>query len=192
MPPITFVTGNNQKMAIAQALCQKHHIPVRQAVFDIDEIQGEDPTRIIKDKAAKAFAACGTPVVVSDDSWDIPALGGFPGAYMKSINHWFTPADFLRLMNGVPDRSVILHQHLCYYDELESLVFTNDIPGVVLSEQRGEHPGIPWASVVTITGDNGLSLAEVFAAGLHHRIERYVSRHDAWHQMIAWYTKKHS
>ena len=67
--------------------------------------------------------------MVSDDTWDIPSLKGCPGAYMKSINYWFTPDDFLRLMKGVENREIILHQYIAYTDGSVTEVFKNDISG---------------------------------------------------------------
>ena len=163
MPPIAFASSNPEKFAIAAHICKKAGVPIEQVLLDIDEIQGEDPTLIIKHKAAAAFAAYGKPVIVSDDSWDIPALGGFPGAYMKSVNHWFTADDFLRLMHDIQDRGAILHQYLAYVDEHETVIFSADISGTVLDKQQGHSDRAPWMSVVTMQGDDGKSIAEVFS-----------------------------
>lgn len=110
MDTLYFATSNQEKMLIAQTVCSKFNINVERASIDIDEIQGEDPVIIIQDKVRRAYEGLTKPVVVSDDSWDIPALNGFPGPYMKSINKWFNFDDFLRLMEGISDRSIILHQ----------------------------------------------------------------------------------
>src|SRR5450830_475374 len=98
MKTVYFATSNQEKMLIAQTVCESAGINVVQAPLDIHEIQGEDPKLIVKEKARSAFKQLGKPVIVSDDSWDIPALNGFPGPYMKSVNHWFESQDFLRLM----------------------------------------------------------------------------------------------
>ena len=96
MNKIFFVTGNAEKMLIAQTVCSSSGINVEQVIIEIDEIQGEDPMIIVQDKARRAYEGLAKPIVVSDDSWDIPALNGFPGPYMKSMNKWFKSEDFLR------------------------------------------------------------------------------------------------
>ncbi len=162
MDTVYFATGNTEKLLIAQIVCSKWNIKVEQAKVDIDEIQGEDPAYIVKDKAFRAFESLARPVVVSDDSWDIPSLKGFPGPYMKSINKWFTAEDFLRLMNGRNDRRIILHQLLAYYDGKELQVFTNDITGKIINEARGINERSPNMLVTVLDDDNGKTIAEVF------------------------------
>lgn len=191
MKPIAFASSNNVKFSSAQVICQPYGIELEQVIIDIDEIQGEDPELIIRAKAKAAYAAYGKPVVVSDDTWDIPALRGFPGAYMKSINYWFTPDDFIRLMKGVSDRSAILHQHLAYIDEYETVIFSTDLHGTVLDEVRGFYEEkSPWMSVVAMDADNGESLAEVWSSGKQSNPERYKKMPEAWHELAKWYKRK--
>lgn len=187
MEPIYFATGNDDKFLIAQTICSQAGIKVEQVAFDIDEIQGEDPELIVKDKAARAYEKLGQPVVVSDDSWAIPALGGFPGAYMKSINSWFKPEDFLRLMSGIEDRTIILYQYLCYNDGQSMTIFSNDITGKIINEARGFDPKSPNKSVIVLDSDNGQTIAEVFERGDQAVADRYKNRDDAWHGFVAWW-----
>lgn len=80
MSEIIFATSNPDKMQIAKSVCSMFDIEVKFVKLDIDEIQGEDPEAIVRDKAERAYEQLNMPVVVSDDSWDIKALNGFPGA----------------------------------------------------------------------------------------------------------------
>lgn len=187
MPPIIFASGNPEKRAIAQHACDESDIKLECISLEIDEIQGEDAELIVRDKAKRAFEITGKPIVVSDDSWSIPALRGFPGPYMKSMNHWFTPEDFLKLMHGVSNRQVFLHQFLAYYDGSTFEVFTRDIPGVVTQTARGEGGKAPWMKVVELDIDKGKTLAEIFEQPEAALSKRYQERHDAWHDLIAWY-----
>jgi len=187
MNTIYFATSNQEKMLIAQTVCSEFNIQVEQAIIDIDEIQGEDPVIIVKDKVLRAYEGLSKPVVVSDDSWDIPALNGFPGPYMKSINKWFKPEDFIRLMKGVNNRSIILHQLLAYYDGSRIKVFSNDIHGKVIEHPRGENNRSPNMTVTVLDQDNGKTIAEVFVLGEQAVAERYLTRPDAWHGFIEWF-----
>ena len=187
MHSVNFATTNKEKLLIAQTVCSKFEITVEQASADIDEIQGEDPVPIVKDKARRAYELLAKPIVVSDDSWDIPALNGFPGPYMKSINSWFKSDDFLRLMEGIEDRTIILHQMLAYYDGDTMKVFKNDIKGKVIDKPRGKNEKSPNMTVTELDNDNGKTIAEVFEQGEKAVAERYLTLPDAWHLFAVWY-----
>ncbi len=187
MHSVYFATTNKEKLLIAQTVCSKFEIKVEQASADIDEIQGEDPFLIVKDKARRAYELLAKPIVVSDDSWDIPALNGFPGPYMKSINSWFKSEDFLRLMDGVKDRTIVLHQMLAYYDGKTMEVFENDIMGKIIDEPRGTNDKSPNMAVTELDQDNGKTIAEVFEQGEEAVAKRYLSHPDAWHLFAEWY-----
>lgn len=193
MPPIYFATTNPEKLKIAEIICTDHDIELKPvSVGDIPEIQGEDIAPIIEHKAKEAFRALGKPVVVSDDGWEFPALNGFPGAYMKSINYWFTSVDFLRLMDGITDRRANIHEHLAYFDGTNYAAFSNIIPGQILTEVRGSHTKAPCMNVVSLDIDNGLSITEVFESGIADSPERYKNRGSAWYDLLAWYKEKNT
>jgi non-canonical purine NTP pyrophosphatase (RdgB/HAM1 family) len=189
MKTVYFATTNQEKMIIAQTVCEQVGISVEQVVVEIDEIQGEESELIVRDKAHRAYKKFGKPVIVSDDSWNIPALKGFPGPYMKSINHWFEPQDILKLMDGVKDRSIILHQYLAYNDGKDIKVFKNDIHGKIIHEVRGKNHKSPTTSVIVLDVDNGKTIAEIFDQGKDMVIERYKNQRDAWHELVEWYLK---
>ncbi len=179
-------TGNAEKFLIGKTAFAKQGIELVQAVYETDEIQGEDAEKIIRDKASKAFGLAGQPLIVTDDSWNIPALNGFPGAYMKSVNHWFKPEDFLALMASKTDHTIYLDQAVAYIDELETVIFQNRIVGSIVDTPRGK-TGAPIMKVVTLEGDNGLTIAEIFDQGT--AAKRGLSR-DVWPEVAEWYKAK--
>lgn len=183
MSSLIFATGNKEKFSIAQAACRPHGIELTQQPAEIDEVQSEDLEYIIRRKAEAAFDKFGQPVVVSDDSWSVPALNGFPGPYMKSIDHWFAPQNFLDLMARYDDRRITLIQQLAYHDGSTCRTFRNDYTGHVLGEARGNY-GKPLQKVITMPGDNGLSIAEVFDQGISHGDRKVV---EGWQAFINWY-----
>lgn len=185
-PKLYCATGNAQKFLLGKTAFDKQGIDLEQVAIDIDEIQGEDPEVIVMDKAQKAFARIGSPVIVSDDSWSIPALGGFPGAYMKSMNHWFTSNDFINLMKDKKDRTIYLDQYLAYVDEDGVKIFNKRIEGMILNEARGE-TGPAIMHIVQLE-DDGMTIAEAFDTGLATRkgVER-----DAWKDAAIWFSSRH-
>ena len=79
MKTILFATSNKEKIQIAETVCGEENIILKAVTIEIDEIQGEDPEMIVRDKARRAYEQLCMPVVVSDDTWDIRALKGFSG-----------------------------------------------------------------------------------------------------------------
>lgn len=55
MNSVYFATSNQEKALIAQTVCSKLDISVKQIPIEVDEIQGEDPLIIVQDKAHKAY-----------------------------------------------------------------------------------------------------------------------------------------
>jgi XTP/dITP diphosphohydrolase len=184
-PKLLCATGNAQKFALGKLAFDKKGVDLEQVFVDIDEIQGEDPEVILADKARKAFAIVGAPVVVSDDSWSIPALKGFPGAYMKSMNHWLEPSDFLHLMQDKDDRTVHLDQRLAYIDEDGIVTFNKRLTGVIVKSPKGE-TGPPIMRIVELE-DDGMTISEAFDAGIANRkgVER-----DAWKDAASWFASR--
>ena len=182
-PKLYCATGNTHKFALGKIAFDKQGIDLEQVFIDIDEIQGEDAEVILADKARKAFESLGVPVLVSDDSWSIPALKGFPGAYMKSINHWFEPLDFLNLMTGKEDRTIYLDQYLAYIDGNEIMTFTKRLRGVIVDSPKGD-TGPPIMRIVELE-DDGMTIAEAYDAGLANRKG---AERDAWKDAAVWYS----
>ncbi|MDO4712451.1 MAG: non-canonical purine NTP pyrophosphatase [Candidatus Saccharibacteria bacterium] len=82
---IAFITGNPRKAEEATAVLATYDVAVEIMALDIDEIQHHDPLEITKAKARAAYQKAKRPIVVNDVSWEIPALNGFPGGYMKDV-----------------------------------------------------------------------------------------------------------
>ena len=158
---ITFVTGNPNKAAEAKIILADYGISVVQLALDIDEIQAHDPLKITKAKAWAAYAQAGVPIVVNDSSWEIPALGGFPGGYMKDVVQWFTAEDFLNLMRDKDDRQIILHDTVASCDGSNVKMFVFRQIGEFIDAPRGE--GLSMSQVVTMQNSGGLTIAEEFA-----------------------------
>ncbi|MBC7707599.1 hypothetical protein H7Y63_00030 [Polaromonas sp.] len=184
MNTLTFCTSNYEKTENARKVAEKFDVTFEQAAVDIDEIQSEDTERILRDKLAKAYDILKRPIVVSDDAWEIPALGGFPGPYMKSINHWFSPEDYLRLTSTLEERTIYLVQRLGYTDGTTTKTFIHTTKGELLKEIKGSY-GNANHKLVSLDGDNGLSIAEVYDADSSH------SERDAaaiWVKFLTWHT----
>lgn len=159
---LIFVTTNEVKFKTAAEVMEQFGVQLEQAELELDELQA-DGEAIARHKAAQAFEKLGKPVVVTDDSWDIPGLNGFPGPYMKPMNQWLSGEDFLRLTETLTDRRIILRQHTVYQDADGQQYFVSDIVGTLLREVRG-HNKYPSLTITSFAND-GRSRAEALAAG---------------------------
>lgn len=183
MHVLAFGTGNNEKFAIGRDACREAAIELQQVSLDVEEIQGEDMSAIAIDKARRAYAVYGRPLIISDDSWAIPGLGGFPGAYMKSINHWFSTQDLINLTSRLADRRIILKQTIVYIEADTVQLFSSDNNGILVTTPRGEY-GKASHKLVVLDGDNGLTMAEVLDISTNHATR---STAKVWHEFAVWY-----
>lgn len=184
MRQLLFATGNKNKFHTASQVLNDAGVELVQADHDIDEIQAEDAEKIARDKAQKAFDIVKAPVMISDDSWSIPGLGGFPGPYMKSINQWFTPEDFLRLTKDLEDRRIILTQIVLYQDEDQQKLFTKTTVGS-LRKDISPYEDEPSSRIKSVTRD-GRALAEVRATSP----EQLAVGSTIWHEVAKWLVTK--
>ena len=176
---IEYVTGNESKFKTALAYLEPLRIHINQKVLEIEEIQSDSIVKVSEDKAKKAFEIVRLPLFVNDSGWEIPILKGFPGPYMKYMNDWFSPEDFLRLMEGRSDRRIILKQVITYIDEKGTKVFEHDTEGVILkkvSKNKGR------TSDMIVSFSNGLSLTDEKATGNY----RFDTEKGLWEEFGNW------
>lgn len=186
MSKLLFATGNQRKIQEANQTLAPYGLTVEPIRVAIDEIQHQDPAEITKAKARAAYAVTGRPVVVSDTSWEIPALGGFPGGYMKDIGDWWQADDWIAIMARHQDRRIFCLEHVAFYDGETLQHFEERYEGHLVDQPRGrEQDDESFERVVVLYGNETmaeqLERGEVASAGeeLGH-----------WRQFGAWYQKQ--
>lgn len=159
---VVFATSNKFKFNHAAHMLEPFGITLTREHLDLEEIQA-DGEGICRHKAEQAYAQLKRPVVVNDDSWSIPGLKGFPGAYMKYMNDWLSVEDWLRLTEQLKDRREFLHQHIIYQDEHGQQHFMKEIEAQLLHEGRGQHY---YGHLAITSFDSGQhSVAELVSSG---------------------------
>lgn len=113
---VNYVTGNLNKYNYVKKMLADFGVDVVHQSIHTTEIQSENYLDVALDKAQQSFEKLKEPLFVTDTAWEIPALGGFPGAYMKYVNKWFTREDFLNLMEGKASREIIAIDSIVYID----------------------------------------------------------------------------
>lgn len=165
MPDLLFATTNSMKLNLAQSACQPLGITIVAKPLDIPEIQSLNAKEIVLDKAIKAYELTQQPVLVSDDSWSIPALNGFPGPYMHSINDWLSTESWLDLTRPLSNKKILLLQLLAFTDGSQTKIFENIVEGTILTEARGGN-GMGSMSIISLADDEGKSLTEIYESNI--------------------------
>lgn len=173
-----FITGNQIKVQEAQKYCEG--ITFIQQKIELQEIQNSDIAAIALDKAQKAFEITKKPLVVSDNGWLIPAIKGFPGPFMKYINQWFEPQDFLNLMLYKTDRTIIARDVIVYMDKHGHHVIQRDMSGKILYTPKGAS-GHSLDKVISFS-PSGKSIAEFKDEGGFG----FDDTENAWHLLSQW------
>lgn len=182
---LTFVTGNRNKLYDASTIAKRFDVLLRQAEVDVHEIQHHDAIEITKVKVESAWQKLREPVVVNDSSYDIPALGGFPGGYMKDVTKWLTTEDFMNLMATKTDKRILLTEVVAYYDGDTMHLFTHEREGFFYDKPRGK--SLPtFGRLVEMKGEN-MTIAEVFDKGNWDTSSR--DRYKHWYDFFDWYTE---
>ena len=161
---ISYVTGDKNKYENAKKFFEQYNIDVIQHSLSVPEIQGSDSIEIATKKAEEAWKHLGKPLFINDATWIIPALKGFPGPYMKYINQWFEPIDFINLMEGKTDRTIILKDVIVYFDDTGPMVFTNEHRGIVLESVAQGTYRHPSDAIISLSKE-GTSILEETAKG---------------------------
>lgn len=176
---ILYITSNQNKIITANRLLEPFGISIEGMKVDgIIEPQMEDIEEISKSKAQQAFNKIQKPLIVSDGSWIIPALNGFPGPYMAFINKWFTSQDFLNLMEKKENREIILRECVTYIDDKQLKTFIHDTKGLILEEESGQATAID--QIITFRGDKK-SVAECENENLPR-----IPQNELWNEVGKW------
>lgn len=181
MKIIHYITENSHKFETVKSFFERQGIEINQKVLPIYEIQNKDGIEIAISKAKQAWDIIKEPLFVNDAFWIIPSLKGFPGPYMKYINDWFEPDDFLKLMNSKADRTIILRDTVVYIDENGQNIFTNDYYGEILENKYEGEYKYPLDAVVSLS-KNKKSIAE--ENGVHK-----FSTEGSWADFAKWLKK---
>ncbi len=137
MQTIIFATGNQRKIQEATSTLAPFAIRIEHQSIDIDEIQHHDPIEITKAKVRAAYEIIHQPVVVQDTNWSIPALGGFPGGYMKDVAEWWSAEDWIQIMARHTDKTILCHEHVAYFDGEHLQHFSHTYEGSFADTPRG-------------------------------------------------------
>ncbi len=164
MKDVIFVTGNADK---ANYFAKLIGMPIEHHDVDLDEIQSMDLRDVALDKAKRAYYVLKRPVLVEDLGMFLPALGGFPGPFVKFMLDGGKRLDILiNVLSGYEDRTAISHTVFVYYDGKDATFFEGKLKGTIATELRGDG-GFGWDPVFIPEGYGGRTRAQLSEAEDH-------------------------
>ena len=152
MKQVTMVTGNMGKWRVASDIFKKYHVELLHHKMDTPEIQSYDVEEVSMYSAQYAAKKLNKAVIKSDVGYYIPSLNGFPGPFLRYINHYLTSEEILRLMKDKNDRSIILKECLTFATPSgKTKQFINEEVATISTKVFGE--GTTFDKIVIFKGD---------------------------------------
>jgi XTP/dITP diphosphohydrolase len=142
---IYLVTTNTKKLLTASSALSKFGVDLEMLSVDyeVPEIQSYSVEEIAKFSAAFVSKKEGKPVLVTDVGYFIESLNGFPGPFVKQMNHYLSSEDLLKLMEGKANRKFEMIECLafCIPGE-EPVTFISKNNGTISLRAEGEGSAI--------------------------------------------------
>lgn len=154
---------------------------------DIDEIQHLDGARVVADKARKAFALVGRPVLVDDSGIYFDRYKNFPGTYSKYLFKAIGYDGIFRLVKEGDTATFICYVAYMDGDLDEPVVMKGVYPGTITEEfPRDETNEMPYAPMY-VPHNSVVRMSDMTPneRALDHR-------HQALRAFAEWYLKRHA
>lgn len=169
-----FVTSNANKWHEAQRILG---YAIERVELDLPELQAENVADIALAKAREAYARLGRPVIVEDAGFELLALGGFPGPFIKYWEKLGGLESLCRAADGLADRRARAVCALGVCSEEGSHVVEGSVEGLLALHPRGKS-GFGWDAVFVPKGE-GRTFGEMTAA----EKDGYSHRRRAWENL---------
>jgi XTP/dITP diphosphohydrolase len=136
---LRFVSRNAHKLAEAKLILERVGIEVVPLKETIEEIQTIDASRLVRDKAFRAFSKIGRTLFVEHTGLRLKVLNGFPGGLTQVFWDALQADKFSELFGSDEEGSVEAVTDLCYIDGQQFYEFKGTIRGRISKE-----PSRPW------------------------------------------------
>lgn len=150
---ILFITGNKEKIAIANTILSQENIKVKAMKIDCPEIQSDDNETIAIASSKYASEFTNSNVVKVDTGFYIEALDGFPGPYAEYVERKLDAQDILKMMANKTNRNAYYKEVLAYCEYgKEPIAFTTYTYGKLSTELSGSE-GYNFDRIFICDGD---------------------------------------
>lgn len=130
---LVVVTSNKNKLKEINAILGTSH---RVSKINVPEIQSLDVDEVITEKAKAAFLKIKKPVVVTDVTLEIEALGGLPGPFVKFFLHTLGAEGTAKLLKGKSTKAKVTDA-IAIYDGRDLKIFKGTVYGKLIDKAKG-------------------------------------------------------
>lgn len=148
MEPVTFITGNQGKVA---EVMRYLGLPLQHVALDLPEIQSLESEEIVGHKARAAYESVGTPVLVEDVSFVFHALGRLPGPLIKWFEAELGNDGLCRLLEG-KSKDATATVTYGFHDGTTVHFVSGSMKGTIAESPRGSN-SFGWAPVFIPDGE---------------------------------------
>ncbi|HLP79306.1 MAG TPA: non-canonical purine NTP pyrophosphatase [Acidobacteriota bacterium] len=201
MDPLYFATSNVGKVNTLGLKFGDYPVNLKQYKMDIPEPQENDVKKVASFKILYAFERIKAPCVTLDAGFFIPALGGWPGAFVSQImgNPSLGPAFIANAVysfNGGVVPFFKAKHCLTYMDDTlrEPMVFYDELQGIVAPKPQGKREPWHWSDlpqimVIETFGDGTKTLAELTKEEFKSWTDK-VGNYGCQSQFVDWYKNR--
>ncbi len=187
---IYFATANRGKYETVSAVLAEAGVEAERVDLELAEPRSTDVAAVASAKVLEAWEKLRRPCICVDSGFFIPALGGFPAAYVNFVLGTIGTAGIMRLLEGKP-RACEFRNGLAYFDgDREApLVFVSPVPGRAAEAPAPDLPDRAWSDLYRIFIPDGetLTLAAMSGDG-YRRWSRKINRDSCFARFAAWLT----
>lgn len=133
---LTLLTSNQDKAREYTALLR---VPMAVSKPCHPEIQALDPAVVAQDKAARAYARLGKPVMVDDTGLGLTAWNGYPGALISWVMKSVGPDGLISMAFNLSDRRAVMTTAIGYADQHGARSFTGTVEGLLANAPAGDY-----------------------------------------------------
>lgn len=177
MKHIYFVTQNNYKFQKFQEVVNTPNFYFEQISISTPEIQAENNQAVADYSAQWAANKLNSAVICEDVGLYIHAYNGFPGPYLSQVEKWLNTSGFIKLMNGIKDRSAYWEYAISYCEpNAKPICFSTIHKGNIAHKASGTKG---WcADKIFIPDSNNKTIAQLLDEDL------YVRNRDHYENLI--------
>ncbi len=134
---VRFVSRNEFKLAETATILQSLGIEVLPVKETIEELQTTDASRLVRDKALRAFTKIGRELFVEHTGLRLKVLNGLPGGLTQVFWDTLKADKMSELFGSEEEGSVEAVTDLCYVDGRQFHEFSGVITGRISKQPKG-------------------------------------------------------
>lgn len=171
---VFFVTGNQEKIAIAKAALVGSNIEIEGIKIDCPELQDDDSGIIAKYSAKFASELIKCSIIKVDSGLYIEALDGFPGPYSEYVERKLDAQDIINMMKGRKNRNAYYKEVLAYCEYGKDPITLTTFTYGKISENIDGDKGYNFDRIFICEGDK----KTIANFEQEERVKRY--SHENW------------